>query len=94
VALCTDTPKQIQMGRSMHKLQATILSDPKLEVIDKLGLRNLGINVRPPDRAALPIPTTLLMNAEGKIVWMDQTDAYPQRSNPAIIRVALEENLA
>jgi peroxiredoxin len=94
VTVCTDTPKQIRMGHGMHKLQAPILSDPKLEVIDKLGLRNMGTNVRPPDRPSLPIPTTLLINESGKVVWMDQTEAYPQRSDPVIIRAALEENLA
>ena len=94
VTLCTDTPKQIRLGKGMHKLEAKMLSDPKLEVIDKLGLRNMGTNVRPPDRPALPVPTTLLINAEGKVVWMDQTDAYPKRSDPVRIRAAVEENLA
>ena len=95
VTLCTDTPKQIKMGHGMHKLQAPMLSDPQLEVIDKLGLRNMGINVRPPDnRPGLPIPTTLVVNAAGKVVWMDQSDAYPQRSDPVRIRAALEEALA
>jgi peroxiredoxin len=94
VTLCTDTPKQIRMGMGMHGLKAPILSDPQLEVIDKLGLRNMGTNVRPPDRPALPIPTTLLINADGKVVWMDQTDAYPKRSDPVRIQAAMEENLA
>jgi peroxiredoxin len=94
VALCTDTPAQIRMGRGLHKLQAVILSDPKLEVIDKLGLRNTGINVRPPDRPALPIPTTLLIDAAGTVRWMDQSKDYPQRSDPATIRAALDEVLA
>ena len=93
VTLCTDTPKQIKMGLGMHKLQAVMLSDNRLEVIDKLGLRNTKVNVRPPDRPALPVPTTLLLDASGTVKWMDQSDAYPQRSDPVRIRAALDEAL-
>ena len=94
ITLCTDTPKQIKMGHGMHKLQATMLSDPKLEVIDKFGLRNMGTNVRPPDRPALTVPTTLLIDASGTVKWMDQSESYPQRSDPVRIRAAIEEALA
>ena len=32
------------MGRGMHGLQATMLADPKLNVIDQFGLRNKKFN--------------------------------------------------
>lgn len=95
ITISTDTPGQISAGRGAHKLKATMLADPTLAVIDKLGLRNMGINVRPfMNRPALPIPTTLVIDATGTVKWMDQSEAYPQRSDPVRIRAALEEALA
>ena len=73
----------------MHGLQATIIADPDLTIIDSFGLRNHGVNVRPPGVKGLPVPTSLLVDKAGVVVWKDQSEHYSQRSDPALIRGAM-----
>lgn len=89
VAVSTDSPEQIAAGRRKHGLQATFLADPSLVVTDRFGLRNLNVTVRPPGLPGLPVPTTLLVDREGVVVWKDQSSDYMQRSDPDVVRAAL-----
>jgi len=93
VTVCTDRPDAIRRGRRKHGLQAIMLSDPKLEVTDRYGLRNQLVQTGPPGRPQ-PVPTTILADATGTIVWLDQSENYQQRSDPDTVRAALEEHLA
>jgi len=89
VALCTDTPGQVQAGRHKHGLQALMLSDRDLVVTDKFGLRNMNTAVRPPGIAALPVPTTLMVDERGIVRWKDQSEDYQQRSDPDAVKAGL-----
>ncbi len=72
-----------------------MLSDPKLKVIDQFGFRNKNINnFKMPGRPGLPVPTSLLIDSDGKIVWKDQTDNYTRRSDPEYVGAALAEHFA
>ena len=79
----------------MHGLQATMLSDPELVVTDAFGLRNTGYHSAPPgdDTEALPVPASLLVDADGKVLWMDVAENYQRRSGPEVVQAALEEHL-
>lgn len=92
MAISTDTPEQIRAGRSKHGLDAHLLSDPDLEVTDRLNLRN-PFNLKPGGVGGLPIPTTFLVDAEGIVRWIDQTDDYMLRSQPDRVLAAIEEAL-
>lgn len=87
--MCTDTPKQIASGRKKHGLEGTFIADPALAVTDMFGLRNRKIAVRPPGLPGLPVPTSLLVGADGTVLWKDQSPDYVQRSDPDTIREAL-----
>ena len=92
--MCTDTPGQIRKGRAKHGLQAVMLSDRQVEVIDALGIRNQGVHSGIPGGApALPIPTTVLTDAEGIVRWIDQSENYQRRSDPERVRAALKHAL-
>jgi peroxiredoxin len=91
VAVCTDTPDQIAKGRAKHGLEGTFLADPELVVTDKFGLRNLNTALRPPGLSGLPVPTTLMLDANGVVRWKDQSADYMQRSDPNFVRAALAE---
>ena len=68
-----------------------MLSDRDLAVTDRFGLRNRGVHTGPPRGArALPVPTSLLVDASGIVVWMDQSENYQRRSDPGVVRAALE----
>ena len=72
-----------------------MLSDPDLVVTDAFGLRNTGYHSAPPgdDAKALPVPTSLLVNKEGKILWMDKSENYQRRSGPEVVLAALRTHL-
>ena len=96
MTLSTDTPDEIAKGRAKHGLQATMLSDRELEVTDLFGLRNQGIHSGPPPpiaAPALPVPTSLLVDAVGTVVWMDQHANYQRRSDPGHVLGALRAHL-
>lgn len=71
-----------------------MLSDPNLELTDCFGFRNTGIHSGPPGKAkALPVPTSLLVNGQGTVLWKDQSENYQRRSDPDYVLGALEEHL-
>ena len=70
-----------------------MLSDQQLVVTDKFGLRNTAFHSAPPgdDAVALPVPTTLLVNADGKVLWMDVSEDYQRRSDPSVVLAAMQQ---
>ena len=71
-----------------------MLSDRELSVTDRFGLRNQGFHSGLPGGAkALPVPTTVLTDAEGIVRWIDQSENYQRRSDPARVREALKQAL-
>ncbi len=95
VTVSTDTPEVIRKKRKNHGLQAHMLSDRDLAVTDAFGLRNMGFHSGSPldDVEALPVPTSLLIGADGKVLWKDQSENYQRRSGPEVVLAALLEHL-
>ena len=95
MTVCVDTPEIIRERRGAHGLQAVMISDTDLAVTDAFGLRNLGAHSAPPGEPAeaLPVPASLLVDASGKVVWMDKSDNYQRRSGPEVVLAALQQHL-
>jgi peroxiredoxin len=93
VTVCTDTPKQIQKGYRQHRLGAVMLSDRDLTVTDAFGLRNLGFHSGPLGLEGLPVPTSILIGSDGKVLWVDQAENYQRRNGPEVVKAALERYL-
>ncbi len=94
VTVSTDLPEEILNGRKHHGLQGHMLSDRDLAVTDAFGLRNLGPHSGPPSGAeALPVPTTLIIDGSGKVLWVDHSENYQRRSGPEYVLAALETHL-
>ena len=72
-----------------------MLSDRKLTVTDAFGLRNQLVHSGPPgeDVEALPVPTTLLVDGNGRVLWMEIAENYQNRSGPEVVLAALAEHL-
>ena len=72
-----------------------MLSDSDLAVTDAFGLRNQGYHSAPPgdDAVALPVPTSLLIDRAGKVLWMDKSENYQRRSGPEVVLVAMQTYL-
>ena len=76
----------------MHGLQAVMLSDTNLAVTDAFGLRNTAFHTGPTSQEALPVPATLLVDGEGKVLWMDLSEDYQRRSDPSVVLAAMREH--
>ena len=92
VTVSTDPPEEIRKERRRHGLQARMLSDSDLVVTDAFGLRNQAFHSAPPgdDTQALPVPTTLLVDTDGKVLWIDMSENYQRRSDPRVVLEAMQ----
>ncbi len=94
VTVSTDLPEEILENRKHHGLQAIMLSDRDLAVTDAFGLRNLGPHSGPPSGAeALPVPTTLLIDRDGTVLWAHHSENYQRREGPEFVLAALQTHL-
>lgn len=86
----------IRARRGVHGLKATMLSDRDLAVTDAFGLRNQAIHSGPvgqDEAEALPVPATLLLDRNGKVLWMDVAENYQRRHGPEVVLAALRAHL-
>jgi peroxiredoxin len=105
VALSKDSIKDAAHHKRRDKLSFTVLSDPKLEVLQQYGVEHhkaiefssisfsiFGVPLAlVPSIKKMAIPTSLLIDEEGVIRWVDQTDDYRLRSNEERIMTAVKE---
>lgn len=68
-----------------------MLSDKQLVVTDAFGLRNTAFHSAPPGDGteALPVPATLLVDRDGKVLWIDISKDYQRRSDPSVVLDAM-----
>jgi len=92
VAISAETPEEIRKGRDKHGCRATLLADPELVVTDRYNLRNVH-NLTPRGMAPMPIPTTILVDSDGIVRWIDQASDYQVRSHPERVLEAIEMHL-
>jgi peroxiredoxin len=94
VTVSTDLPEEIAADRHLHGLQARMLSDQQLVVTDAFGLRNTAFHSAPPGdgTVALPVPATLLVDANGKVLWLDISEDYQRRSDPSVVLAAMRQH--
>ena len=95
VALSKDTAEESLIHKNQDKLAFELLSDPDLDVIRQYGIEHhhaLGFTTGKfmlfgiplafnPSFKTMAIPTTLLIDENGVIQWIDQADDYRIRSN-------------
>ena len=73
-----------------------MLSDRDLIVTDAFGLRNQLMHSGPMgdgEAEALPVPTTILVDANGKVLWVEHADNYQWRSGPEVVLKAIQSHL-
>lgn len=94
VTICSDTAEAIRKGRGKHGLEAIMLPDPDLALTDLYRLRNpKNFAPKPGVIVPLPIPTTILVDAEGIVRWIDQATDYMHRSDPERVLGAVRSML-
>lgn len=104
VALSKDTPEEATIHKNRDHLSIQLLSDAKLKVIRQYGVEHhkafgfetdsfkiFGVPLSlKPSFKAMAIPTTLLIDEEGIIRWIDQADDYRLRSNNERVMSAVQ----
>lgn len=94
VTVCADTAAQIRAGRGKHGLRATMIPDPDLALTDRYNLRNpKNFALKSGVIVPLPIPTTILVDANGIVRWIDQSADYMRRSDPGQVLAAIRSTL-
>ncbi len=93
VTVSIEPPEDIQKGYRNHQIQGTMIADDDLAVTDAFGLRNLAIHSGPLNVEALPVPTSLLIDPDGKVLWIEQSENYHRRSGPEVVLAALQQHL-
>jgi len=79
----------------VHGLDATMLSDRDLTVTDAFGLRNQLTHSGPvgeEEAEALPVPTTMLLDENGKVLWIEHAENYQRRSGPDVLLAAIQSH--
>ena len=93
LTVSAESPEDIQDRYRNHSLQAIMIADGDLAVVDAFGLRNLAIHSGPRNVDGLPVPTSLLVDGEGRVLWVDQAENYQRRNGPEVVLAALERHL-
>ena len=105
VALSPQKPDGSLSAQEANELSYTVLSDPGNQIAGKLGIlmpndeevltaqRSLGLDVAAVNAdgtATLPLPTTVVLDADGVIRWIDVHPNFTTRSEPSDILAALD----
>lgn len=104
IALSKDTVEEAAVHKERDNLALTLLSDAQLKVIRQYGVEHhkafgfktesnkmFGIPMGSgPSFKEMAIPTTLIIDEDGIIRWIDQTDDYRLRSDNARVFNAVE----
>jgi len=97
VTVSPDTVEETARLKSKLGLAMTMLSDESLAVADLYNLRHeQGFAPTPGKRGILrplAIPTAILVDREGIVRWIDQTNDYRIRSDPDRVVAAVEKHL-
>lgn len=106
VALSKDTPAEAALHAERDHLTLQLLSDVNLKVIRQYGVEHhkalrmeadtfkifgVPLRLKRPSYQAMAIPTTLLIDEEGIIRWIDQADDYSVRSDNERVLSAVRE---
>lgn len=105
IALSNDPVEHAAIHRKRDGLSLTLLADPELDVIRQYGVEHhkalgfatgrlkiggIPFGLAPPSFRTMAIPTSLLVDESGRIVWIDQTDDYRLRSSNRRVLGAVE----
>lgn len=105
VAVSPQKPDGSLSSKETNELTFTVVSDPANLIADKLGIviqqppevvaaqANLGLNLADANAdgdTGLPMPTVLVVDAQGTIRWIDVHPNYTERSEVADILAAVD----
>jgi peroxiredoxin len=85
VAVSPDTCEDLEQLQRKRHWKITLLADPSSEIIRLYNLHNRKFSPKRGPFRELAIPTTVLIDAAGKVRWMEQTPDFRVRSQAELV---------
>ena len=83
VAVSHDSVEELRQFKTQHGWDMTLVADPELEIIRRYNLQNRNFTPKRGPFRDMAIPATILIDADGKVLWMSQASDFRVRSHPA-----------
>jgi len=93
VAVSHDTVEDLRRFKRNRDWDMTLVADPDLEVIRRYNLQNHNFTPKGGPFRDMAIPTTVLIDADGKVLWMSQATDFRVRAHPEKILDAVRTAL-
>jgi peroxiredoxin len=87
-AVSVDPPAASRRLRARLKSRFTFLADQEGVLLDQLGIRHRGGRN---DGVDIAYPTAVLVDADGVVRWIFQSDTYRERARAEEIFAAIEQ---
>lgn len=93
VAVSHDTVEDLRRFKRGRDWDMTFVADPELEIIQRYNLQNHNFTPKGGPFRDMAIPATVLIDTDGKVLWMSQATDFRVRLHPekvlAEVRAAL-----
>ena len=83
VAVSHDSVRELRQFKGRHGWDMTLVADPDLEIIRRYNLQNHNFTPKGGPFRDMAIPATILIDADGKVLWMSQASDFRVRPHPA-----------
>lgn|SRR5262245_44664820 len=83
VAVSHDSAEELRRFKQKHAWDVTLVADPELEIIRRYNLQNRNFTPKGGPFRDMAIPATILIDADGRVLWMSQATDFRVRSHPA-----------
>jgi peroxiredoxin len=93
VAVSHDSVEELRQFKLKHGWDMTLVADPGLEIIRRYNLQNHNFTPKGGPFRDMAIPTTVLIDADGKVLWMSQATDFRVRLHPEKVLAAVRDVL-
>lgn len=93
VAVSHDSVEELRQFRRKHGWDMTLVADPELEIIRRYNLQNRNFTPKGGPFRDMAIPTTVLIDADGRVLWMSQATDFRVRLHPEKVLAAVRDVL-
>ncbi len=85
MAVSPDTVEELEQLQRKRHWKITLLADPSGEIIRLYNVQNRNFSPKRGPFRELAIPTTVLVDAAGKVRWIEQTPDFRVRSQAELV---------
>lgn len=94
VAVSHDSVEELREFKRKHGWEVTLVADAKLEIIRRYNLQNHNFTPKKGPFRDMAIPATVLIDADGKVLWISQATDFRVRLHPEKVLAAVRAVLS